>query len=255
MARPDEDGAPIRIVSWNIHGTMGRGGKADRERTLSEIVRFDPDILILQEVDERTGFGRPADAFDFLRDGLTLKLVGPDARPADHCRDVKTGSQGGCVCGNLFFTRLPILKSDVIDLPGPDIEARKAIDVTLAAGSAVLRVIGTHFGLLPTTRRRQAGAIAKRLGEGPSAAKFIDEPTIVLGDLNEWSRHGWVDRALSPVLPTVYAPKSWPERFPIVSLDRIYASDRVEIVSARTDGEAGKASDHLPLIADIRIVR
>ncbi|MDY8111179.1 endonuclease/exonuclease/phosphatase family protein [Fulvimarina sp. 2208YS6-2-32] len=255
MSPPDRPADTIRIMSWNIHGTIGRGRKANRQRTLEEIGRIRPDILVLQEVDERTRLGRPAGAFDFFRAGLTERLLAEGHDPSDHAVDVRTGGRRDCECGNLLWSRFPVRASRIIPLPGPDIERRKVIEVELHTGSAPLRILGTHFALLPTTRLKQARTVRDRIVGAPSGscAGKVPTPTIVLGDLNEWTPRGWVHAVLSEHLPNVVAPKTWPERFAIAPLDRLYASREIEIVASHADARAGQASDHRPIVVDFRI--
>ena len=85
-------------------------------------------------------------------------------------------------------------------------------------------------------------------------------PKIVLGDFNEWAR-GLATDILSSRLEsldlTKHLPKkrSYPGFFPLLHLDHIYYKGRVEVLHVELvrTRQALMASDHLPLVADLRI--
>lgn len=247
MSLPDRPAGTIRIVSWNIHGAIGRRRRPNPERTMAEIERMAPDILILQEVDGRTMFGRAANAFEFVTNALWDRLPRDSDQRAGHMVEARTADWPTDDIGNLLWSRFPILGSEIVDLPGPDIENRKAIDAEIDLGNRTLRVIGSHFALLPTTRRKQARTIVRHL-EGKR-----DLPTVLAGDLNEWWPKGWVHSTLSRRLPQSFAPRSWPERIPVAPLDRFYASTDIDILNCGSDAQAGAASDHRAIFVDIRL--
>jgi endonuclease/exonuclease/phosphatase family metal-dependent hydrolase len=83
----------------------------------------------------------------------------------------------------------------------------------------------------------------------------------VLGDFNEWLRRSPATTILEERLESVdlapYLPKrrSYPGFFPLVHLDHIYYLGavevrRVELIRTRA---AKIASDHLPLMAEVRV--
>lgn len=244
-ARPN--GHVLRIMSWNCHGAVGEARKPEPDRVMDEIARLRPDILALQEVDGRSYLGRQKRAFEFFA-GRLPELLSPTGRPGDrHLVEARTIRRKDQDHGHILWSRFPIRTADVVRLPGPMIEDRLLIDAVIATPLGALRVFSSHFALFPPTRLRQARAIVERIG--------LDRqmPTVALGDLNEWSPTGWVHRALSGALPNAYAPKSWPSKRPRVALDRLYASSDIELVSGWTDAEAGRASDHRPIVVELML--
>lgn len=223
----------VRIVSWNIHGSVGRDRRCDPDGILRHIHTLKPDILALQEVDGRTHFGRKASAFEFFAEAL-----GPQ------CVEARLVGRPGREYGHLLWNRWPIVESTVHLLPDGRIEQRGVIDATIAMPAGRLRVLSTHLGLWPAARRRQAAMLAELAGQGAL-------PTFALGDFNEWRANGPVQQALSAVLPTMAMPPTWPSHRPTVRMDRLYASAGITIVQARAAAEAASASDHLPLVVDI----
>ena len=82
----------------------------------------------------------------------------------------------------------------------------------------------------------------------------------MLGDFNEWMR-GLATTLLSEKLNSVdlrnhlRRRRTYPGLFPILHLDHIYYAGKVEIVGIELPRTrlALVASDHLPLVADVRI--
>jgi endonuclease/exonuclease/phosphatase family metal-dependent hydrolase len=82
----------------------------------------------------------------------------------------------------------------------------------------------------------------------------------VLGDFNEWGR-GLVSDVLAErlqsvdIYPHLRRRRTYPGFFPVLHLDHIYFSGAVEIrrVELPRTRLALVASDHLPLVADIRV--
>jgi endonuclease/exonuclease/phosphatase family metal-dependent hydrolase len=82
----------------------------------------------------------------------------------------------------------------------------------------------------------------------------------VLGDFNEWAR-GLATDVLAERLQSVdlrrhlRRRRTYPSFFPILHLDHIYFEGKVEVlrVALPRDRMTMVASDHLPLVADLRI--
>ncbi|MBC8130195.1 MAG: endonuclease/exonuclease/phosphatase family protein, partial [Rhizobiaceae bacterium] len=62
--------APLRIVSWNVHGCVGADWRCDPLRTFAVIAALKPDILALQEIDGRTHLRRHSRAFETFAERL-----------------------------------------------------------------------------------------------------------------------------------------------------------------------------------------
>jgi endonuclease/exonuclease/phosphatase family metal-dependent hydrolase len=56
----------IRIMTWNVHGTLGRNPRFDLARVVKLIRHWDPDIVALQEVDSRRALAGGAKPFVVL---------------------------------------------------------------------------------------------------------------------------------------------------------------------------------------------
>ncbi|WP_376099610.1 endonuclease/exonuclease/phosphatase family protein [Roseomonas sp. CCTCC AB2023176] len=239
MAAPDfrvPAGAPtLRVMTWNIHGGVCPRGSYDLARVIALIRRHAPDVLALQEVEGRN---RPGEQpFVALRDAL-----------GGHAADAVTmrGEAGGY--GHMLITRFPLEDVSLHDLSAPGRESRTAIAAKVATPAGPLRVITAHLGLGWRERRAQAAAIAAL------ARRHPDCPTVAMGDFNDWTPRGPVDRVLLGPLPSRSGTRTFPSWRPLLSLDRIYCRPRAVMLRAWTDKAAREASDHLPVIADLALV-
>ncbi len=128
-----------------------------------------------------------------------------------------------------------------------------------------MRVVVTHLGLTPQERRIQVGRLVESLsdgadGDGTSADGDVSAtqppPTVILGDFNLVRRQTRASRLLEEHFPTFVSEPTYPSRNPQLALDRIYLSHHwvVETSHVVHTGVARIASDHLPLVAGIRLV-
>jgi endonuclease/exonuclease/phosphatase family metal-dependent hydrolase len=88
----------------------------------------------------------------------------------------------------------------------------------------------------------------------------VSSPKVVVGDFNEWSR-GIAEDVLARRLnsidlyPHLKRRRTYPGFFPVLHLDHIYFEGDVEVrrIELPRTRLAMVASDHLPLVADIRV--
>jgi endonuclease/exonuclease/phosphatase family metal-dependent hydrolase len=134
----------------------------------------------------------------------------------------------------------------------PRLEPRGGVLADLRIGDVAVRVVGLHLGLLGLWRKRQAQAVLEQL-------EAIEEPlpTIIMGDLNEWSVSGGPLRHFARAHHVTQPGPSYPSMRPVFNFDRIIASPDLSIEEAGVHGteRARRASDHLPVWANIRVSR
>jgi endonuclease/exonuclease/phosphatase family metal-dependent hydrolase len=114
-----------------------------------------------------------------------------------------------------------------------------------------VRVIVTHLGLKPVERRFQTRKLLVLLKDTP-----LEERVIVLGDINEWLPLGRPLRWLNGLLGESPAERSFPSRWPLFALDRVWARPRHALLAfgVHRSPLAAKASDHLPVRAIVAAV-
>ena len=158
--------------------------------------------------------------------------------------------------GNVVLSRFPIMHHGQYDLSWRTCEPRACQRADLDLGqNRVLHVYNVHLGTAVLERRYQAPRLASYVHD-----HRIKGPKIILGDFNEWMR-GLATRTLSSLFESIdihshlKRRRTYPGIFPVVHLDHIYYEGDVEVhgVELPRNRKALIASDHLPLVAKLRI--
>lgn len=229
---------PLRLASYNIHRCYGRDGKHDPARIRAVLRQTRADVVALQEVELLRDEPELLDYF--CEDSPWTAFHGPtlERSRADY--------------GNALLSSLSPEAVNRIDLSQPGREPRGAIEALLRPGKNVLRVLVTHLGLQPRERRAQISHLLDlvRNESGSPSAKVT---TLLMGDLNEWFLWGRPLRRLKAYFPHSPAPATFPARFPLFALDRIWAQPAGQLRRVRVlDNTLTRvASDHLPLLAEL----
>ncbi len=228
-----KSGAAIRVMTWNIHGGMGPDGRHDLERMLALIRRADPDVLALQEVDSRRAPGTEHPV------AMLKRALGHNGIAAAAI----TSPDGDY--GQVLLSRWPIFDTSVHDISVPGREPRRAITAIVDAPAGKLFVLATHLGLKFVERRRQCQQLA-------ALTTSSEVTTVAMGDFNDWMWPGSMQNILAKKLPGRTQHRTFPARFPLFKLDRIYCRPASALLGSRVDLAASAISDHLPIIAEIR---
>jgi endonuclease/exonuclease/phosphatase family metal-dependent hydrolase len=161
---------PLTVISFNIHGGLGGGLRLDR--IAAEIRSWDPDVVLLQEVDYNRVRTRRVAQATWLGEatGLHAAYGGNQPKPA-----------GGTI-GNAILSRYPIIESTNTHLPrAGGIELRGLLHAVIDVNGTEVSVYSTHLDHSGTAARiPQARAIATILERD-------DRPRIIGGDLNAQS--------------------------------------------------------------------
>ncbi|MGC7402824.1 VTT domain-containing protein [Pandoraea pneumonica] len=227
------------VASYNVHGSVGIDGRHDPERIARVLDEIDADIVALQEVASNAP-------------GVGLLASFAEARGM-HVIPGPTLNRDGVTFGNALMTRFAPVAVRHIDLSVAGREPRGAIDATLAwhdgqGREMQLRVIATHLGLRPGERREQVHRLLQCLSNQPRSAM------VLLGDVNEWFLWGRPLRWLHRYFERAPHVATFPSRWPVFALDRIWTSPRAHLNAVRRHSTplARIASDHLPLVASLR---
>lgn len=230
----------VRILSYNIHGCIGRGGREDAEAVLEVIRRADADIVALQEVQDNDDADRSfLNALDRL--GYASVLHGPTMKkPSGHY-------------GNVLMSRHPVISEERLDLSYPGREPRGAIRARLSVDGAGVEVLATHLGLGMRERRVQLQMLAEVLPDWETES--ADVVRIGMGDFNEWMPGARTRRLLRRLFGHSPRVATFPAVFPLIALDRIHVRPRsaLVLIGAFRGAGANRASDHLPLLAELRL--
>jgi endonuclease/exonuclease/phosphatase family metal-dependent hydrolase len=223
----------VRFLTWNVHGCVGRDGVCDPDRVASVLEAAQPDISALQEIDNRTT-SAARDPFSYFG-----QLFGWPSVAA------RTLAARDGHYGHIVLSRWPIESLGELDLSVRWREPRKAIVGAVESPAGRIVVVAAHLGLLPFERRRQLARLKERIAAIP------ERPIVVLGDFNDFPGRGLAERTLSPPLTPTPELATYPSRLPLLPLDRIWFSGPLELTTIATLRDAGRASDHLPLLASL----
>ncbi|MFL9927195.1 endonuclease/exonuclease/phosphatase family protein [Herbaspirillum lusitanum] len=230
---PDLNPWPLTVATYNIHSAVGTDGRFDPKRIGTVLREINADVIALQEV-PLGGNGRPN----------VLELLQQET--GFHAVEGPTEDSARRRYGNAVLSRYPILQSQSIDISFGSREPRGALDADIDCHGHPLRVIAVHLGLRPAERRDQIRRLLQAFDTDLA-------PVILLGDVNEWFVWGRPLRWLVSHFEAAPAPRTFPSRWPVFSLDRIWISPRhrLQHVRAHATPLARIASDHLPLVAHI----
>jgi len=230
---------PIRVASYNIRKCIGTDRQRRPDRILSVLAEIDADIVCLQEADRRVGARLSAIPFELLAQMTPYRAVPYEIRPGG------MGWHGNAI---LVRREVEILEHRPLDLP--TLEPRGAVMAELAIGGQRLRVVGMHLDLSGLWRRKQARSIIAHV---ETCARSM--PTVLMGDLNEWSLAGGCLREFTRHFDFAPTGPSFHARRPIARLDRIMATPDLAVLDAGTHHSAlaRRASDHLPIWATIGV--
>lgn len=230
---PDLNPWPLTIATYNIHGAVGTDGGFEPGRVADVLLEINADIIALQEV-PLGGAGMP-NVLKILEDATGFVAV-----------EGYTFSVSGRRYGNAVLSRYPIIASRRIDISFGSREPRGALDADISCHGHPLRVIATHLGLRPAERHEQIRKLLQVFDTDQMAV-------VMMGDVNEWFVWGKSLRWLVSHFQAVPAPATFPSRWPIFALDRIWIRPRHRLVHVDVHSSplARLASDHLPLIAHI----
>lgn len=226
--------ARFRVLTWNVHSCIGTDRRFDPERVRECIAAIDPDIAALQEVDSRRD---RRDGFDLLGDCLGGNRV--------EARTVRTADGD---YGHMLLSRSEISAWVHHDLSFRRREPRSLIEALVEFDGGTIGVLAAHLGLSRRERRFQADRLA-------ALAAADDVPTVIAGDFNEPSGFGAATRRLGRNFLSAGRRATFPSRWPLFPLDRIWFEPSLELVASGVFKDAGGASDHLPLWADFLVKR
>ncbi|ODP39502.1 endonuclease/exonuclease/phosphatase family protein [Sphingomonas turrisvirgatae] len=228
----------LKVASYNMRKSIGTDRRRRPERTLEVLREIDADVIALQECDRRFG----------QRQGVITPHLLDEHSPWRAVQfGVRTGSMGWH--GNAILVRkdAQILDQEVIHLPA--LEPRGAVMADLRVNGHVVRVVGMHLDLSGLWRRRQAHAILSHLDASTQRL-----PTVMMGDLNDWSAQSGCLRDFSRDFTFAPTGRSFHARRPVARLDRIMVSSGLTVAECgvHETASARTASDHLPIWAQVR---
>jgi endonuclease/exonuclease/phosphatase family metal-dependent hydrolase len=241
----------VRLASWNVHKCVGGFDRRyDPQRIVAVLAAAAPDIVLLQEVAQNGRWYAHDRQVDLLGDALGLPH-------RSYFVNVRFGPRRG-EYGNAILSRMPIVSSENLDVTLENRKARSVLHAelripTAQGGSRTMHLFNLHLGLGEAERREQL----RRLLETRNLQSIhARTPTLVAGDFNDvWGTLG--KRILVPAGFTGPARpiRTFPAWAPVRALDSLYVRGDLEVLelSRPRTQLARLASDHLPLMATLRV--
>lgn len=157
--------------------------------------------------------------------------------------------------GNAILSKYPIVRFQNLDVSIGNIEQRGLLHSVLKVpGHAEVHAICVHLGLRESHRQQQLLLLCELLESFPPEA-----PVIVAGDFNDWRQRA--DGVLARcnmqeafVSEHGSAAKSFPARWPLLSLDRVYVRNATTLnAQVLFQRPWSHLSDHAPLAVEVHL--
>jgi endonuclease/exonuclease/phosphatase family metal-dependent hydrolase len=244
----------FRVLTVNAHKGFGFFNRRFILRELREAVRtVSADVVFLQEViGAHAHYARrfpdwpTTPQYEYLADTLWEHCYGRNAvyPHGDH--------------GNALLSRFPIqqYKNHDATLDGDEARGLLHCVLELPREELPLHAICVHLGLSETHREQQLQRLCMLIDEEVPA----DAPLVVAGDFNDWRMRAHERLLRCAGLHEVFvaangkAAKTFPARWPLLRLDRIYARNaqahRPVVLPSRPWSHL---SDHAPLAAEFEL--
>ena len=228
----------LKFASYNIHKAIGTDGRRDPERILTVLREINADIIALQEADERFG-DRASVIAKTAIDETHWKIVPVAKRPRS------IGWHGNAL---LIRKSYGVLKAQPIVLP--DLEPRGAVQADIDVDGVRIRIAGMHLDISGLRRRAQIRTILQQMDACEPRC-----PTVLMGDFNQWGNRTGAMREFARDWHVLETGLSFPSHRPIARLDRIVTSDDWGCLEQHVhhSPHAAKASDHLPIVAELEL--
>jgi len=237
----------LRVVTYNVHRCKGLDGRVRPDRVAKVLKEIDADIVALQEVVCIPGGEPEGDQAHYL-----AREIGADFLFGENRK------LWGGAYGNVVLSKLPMRTVKNHDLSVRGRERRGCLHIDVELQGRVLHVFNVHLGTAFMERRKQGRQLA---GLDILLNNELKGPRLLLGDFNEWAP-GLTTKLLRAHMQSVDIKKhlrrrsTYPGVLPMFHLDHIYHDESMEVVglTLHRTRTALVASDHLPLIAELKLL-
>ena len=247
---PSQVSQSLRIASYNVHGCLGMDGKLSPARIARVIARYNPDAIVLQELDAGCKRSDEVHQAEAIAKILQMNF---HFHPS-YCFNGHYG--------NAILSRHPMRLIKVGSLPQlyqqQHYEPRGALWVELKLQGSSVHLINTHLSLWPQERLIQ---IESLLGPDWLGNILCKNPVILAGDFNSSPTSRVYKRITSKLYDTQLLLEShqpygtWLRSYSFTRIDHVFVSSdmRVNRVMVPNTELDRMASDHFPLFVDLQV--
>ena len=241
----------LRIMTYNVHSCIGTDGRLSPARIARVIAQYDPDVVALQELD----VGRPQTG-----EIDQAHAIAQDLEMEFHFHPALAVEEE--LYGDAVLSRLPMRLVRASALPRlanrPYLEPRGALWVAINVDDSDVQLVNTHLSLSPKERSQQVSAL---LGSEWLSHADCRTPAILCGDFNALPRSRGYRKLCGRlqdaqrVLKNHRPKRTWFPRMPLGRIDHVFVSPDVEVTDVQVPRThlTRVASDHLPLIVDVKL--
>jgi endonuclease/exonuclease/phosphatase family metal-dependent hydrolase len=250
-AVPRRHARAIRLVTYNVHYCKGLDGKLSPARIARVIAQCEPDVVALQELD----VGRPRtgdlDQAQAVARALDMDFhFHPTWRLAEELQ------------GDAVLSRVPMKLIRAAALTEGNrrlrLKSRGALWVELDLDGLSVQLVNTHLDVAPGAALAQ---IEELLGPEWLGHPECKAPVVLCGDFNSTPRTRVYGRAAArlrdaQVSMNGHRPRAtWFGSRPMRRIDHVFISHdfEVERVEVPNTTLTHVASDHLPLVVELRL--
>ena len=241
----------LKVLTYNVHGCKGTDGRVLTDRIAKVISQYEPDVVCLQELDLNRKRSGGMDQPHRIAQHLEMMY---HFYPSMQIEEEQYG--------NAILSRYPMQLIKAEKLPnisgkGKN-ESRGALWVSIKIQDIAVQLFNTHLSLFRNERILQMDTL---LSDGWLKNQKCLGPAVVCGDFNAWtcsSAYHKIRRVLNDVqiLKSSHRLKAtWHSLFPFSRIDHIFVSLGIEVQEVLVPNTklTRQASDHLPLIAELKI--
>ena len=234
----------FRVITYNIHKGIGGVDRRYRpERIITTLESYQPDIVLLQEVDDGVPRSRFDRQVDLLGDALQFKH-----RAYQYNVTLTRGHYG-----NAILSHFPLSNTEDLELTIPLKKRRRALIAHCHLHDDhqhTVLLINCHLGLAGFERVIQLRRI---LNCDNLQRLHHHTPVIAGGDYNDaWGNLGRKVMEPAGFDAVSKTARTFPAIVPMRMLDNIYYRGAINLLHSFPGHSdiARHASDHLPLVAD-----
>ncbi|WP_050025734.1 endonuclease/exonuclease/phosphatase family protein [Verrucomicrobium sp. BvORR034] len=245
------DGPVLRVMSYNAHSCIGMDGRVSPRRIARVINHYSPDLVAVQELEHGRSRSRGEDQATRVAELTGYEVV--------FCPTVTRAAER---YGHALLSRRPVEVVKTGQLPADPgnwwPEPRSAIWVRTKLEGQVVNMVATHLGLSSRERVAQMLALLGPDWLGPVVDK---EPVVLCGDFNFGVGSPGYKLAITTLRDVQRITKGWrpvntfSSLQPFIRLDHVFVSSHFDVEKLRVPRTqvTRVASDHLPLVADLRL--
>ena len=226
----------IRIMTYNIRGSIGMDNEMSVERIADVIRDSNARVVCLQEVHALRKVSKFTDQPIELAKLLNMRVA--------FQINYREGAGG---LGNAILTthELDHTRSHILTSTG---EQRGLLEVGVRAPEGPLTVFCTHLGLNENERLTQVKEMAALIDT-------VKTPKVLCGDLNSQPKQAPIVELLNST--GLYdadhdGPKTFDSAKPSIRIDYVMPDPSIKLMGTKVI--TTQASDHLPLIADLSLL-